>query len=550
MNTNADNQLAKQDRLSTNVISEGLSRTLSLVAGLASSVILVRSIDSSSSVWTEAHYNSLRYLTALGSILMPIILIGFTTAIIKVISEHSGDEERLPEIISFSFVAVTVAYVIVLIVTTVFGESIGWLSFRPDLKIYWVLVIVMILPSAYLRLIRSIFSGFQRMKLTLIADTVYNSMRLVLLLYLYLTNSFSIPSMLWLVIIYTSSGLIFAIGLVVSELHRRHILRFKWPSREIIKPIATVGSTFLVLSLLSANVNQVPIIFADIYKANSLEYLSFNISQSITFTIRSILMAPVAILLPNLTLLMRASGFEEVRERFNQFARILMPIFLFASLMVYVYGYAILGALYGTERLVAFLFLQAFSIGLFVVGLTNIYSSLITSMGRMRVLLVLGCAQAIIQITWIIVLAPVFGIIAIAYWWVTFIPLYLMQHYYCRTRFKVTIRAKLVARALVIGFVFLGFAFLTSESFKTILLLVPLHDEIYYIAILALAIPLWYIFLTFCMIGGLMNRTDMQNLAHFLRRIPPAWWVSRPFISRIERIERKRNTLRFAPENG
>ncbi|MHA2382869.1 MAG: hypothetical protein ACXACT_09850, partial [Candidatus Thorarchaeota archaeon] len=62
------------DSLSTNVLSEGFSRALSFLAGLASSVLLVRSVDPTSLLWTSAEYNSVKYLTALSSILLPMIL--------------------------------------------------------------------------------------------------------------------------------------------------------------------------------------------------------------------------------------------------------------------------------------------------------------------------------------------------------------------------------------------------------------------------------------------------------------------------------------------
>ena len=37
-----------------------------------------------------------------------------------------------------------------------------------------------------------------------------------------------------------------------------------------------------------------------------------------------------------------------------------------------------------------------------------------------------------------------------------------------------------------------------------------------------------------------MKLSDVENLKKFMRKIPPVWWVSKPLIGYIERIENRR----------
>ncbi|MHA1965661.1 MAG: lipopolysaccharide biosynthesis protein [Candidatus Thorarchaeota archaeon] len=525
------------DSLSTNVLSEGFSRALSFLAGLASSVLLVRSVDPTSLLWTSAEYNSVKYLTALSSILLPMILFGMTTAVIKIVSEYDNEKERITEIVTFAFSLIIGIYIVTILLTWIFGDSIGWLAIRPDLKVYWILVLISLLPISLFQLSSAVFSGLQRMKFNLVSNSVYNAVRLVLLVYLFVSEGFSISSMMWVIILFTISGTVCALTLLFREMKRRNLLRLSFPSSTLVRYIMSIGATFVILSLLSANVNQVPIVFADLFKASEAEYLNFNVSQSITMTLRQILMAPVAVLMPNLSLIMSSKGIADVRKRFNEIGRILMPTYLFASVVVYVFGYAFLGVLYGNEYAIAAPFLQAFSFNIFVAGLTNIYSILITSMGRMKALVLMGVSQALIQTIWILILAPIFGIIIIAYWWVTFIPLYLIQHYYTRTRFQVTIRARLILRSLVVGVATFIIGLVTSEFVKGALSFLPfITNELYYLVILSSIVPLWYVFLALSVLGGLIDRNDIANLSKFFRRIPPLWWISKPILGRIQKL--------------
>jgi O-antigen/teichoic acid export membrane protein len=460
-----------------------------------------------------------------------------TTAVIKIVSEYDNEKERITEIVTFAFSLIIGIYIVTILLTWIFGDSIGWLAIRPDLKVYWILVLISLLPISLFQLSSAVFSGLQRMKFNLVSNSVYNAVRLVLLVYLFVSEGFSISSMMWVIILFTISGTVCALTLLFREMKRRNLLRLSFPSSTLVRYIMSIGATFVILSLLSANVNQVPIVFADLFKASEAEYLNFNVSQSITMTLRQILMAPVAVLMPNLSLIMSSKGIADVRKRFNEIGRILMPTYLFASVVVYVFGYAFLGVLYGNEYAIAAPFLQAFSFNIFVAGLTNIYSILITSMGRMKALVLMGVSQALIQTIWILILAPIFGIIIIAYWWVTFIPLYLIQHYYTRTRFQVTIRARLILRSLVVGVATFIIGLVTSEFVKGALSFLPfITNELYYLVILSSIVPLWYVFLALSVLGGLIDRNDIANLSKFFRRIPPLWWISKPILGRIQKL--------------
>ena len=51
-----------------------------------------------------------------------------------------------------------------------------------------------------------------------------------------------------------------------------------------------------------------------------------------------------------------------------------------------------------------------------------------------------------------------------------------------------------------------------------------------------LVIPFWYLFIAVAAMVRLVNARDIANIESVLKIIPPAWWVSKPIMSRIARL--------------
>jgi O-antigen/teichoic acid export membrane protein len=544
--------IISRDSLSLNVLSESVSRGLSYVAGIISAALLVRSIDDVvGSIWTTTDYANLKVLMSWNQIILALLLVGLGTPIVKTISEHANKRESIGTVLTASLMTVTFVYIVIIITTTLFAEPIGFLN-DPDpilalsRRMLWPLVLFSLYPTAIIQITRSAFVGIQRVKKILIADISYNLSRILFLTYLFFTMTVTTFNVLLMFLITTLIATTISIILLLREMRAANITITLVGWSEIAKPLFSLASVFLVLGFVSAFFNYATTLFVDTF-GNNLDVTRFSISQSLIQTIKAFLYTPFAVLLPNLSNLASRGGFENLKGRFDETNRIIIPTLLFTFLVVIVFGNNMLGAVFGTEGtdssggLSANEFLFALSFGLFLLPLTGIYSNLLSALGRVKPLLITGVFSIVLQTAWIIFLQPLYGVIVIAYSWVVYIPVYIIYHIYCKRTFSLYVPAKYLGRILLLAILFLPLVMLTlllSENVLLLFVFIPFLTITTFSSLFRLlfVLPLWYIFIGISLAIGATSVRDLDNMKRMLKRIPPAWWVSRPLLNRIEKL--------------
>ena len=550
MNEDLD-YVVQSDSVQKNVLVNSISQVVALVVGLLSSSLLVRSIDISWSISDYAHIKVLMYWS---SFLLIIILLGLTTGIIKNVSESAHKRESMGSVIGVSLVSVIIMYLVTVIFTVFLAEQIGFLVGESaettiELRNLWILVLFAMFPSAILSLIGSVFTGLQRMNRSLYVNLVYNGSRGIILIYLFLTNMIGIREVLYMYLGTAVVGFLVAAFILRRELQIEGISLSIRGWREVSGPLFRVSLVIVALALLATFGNIIAPLIVD-YVGSDTDLARYAIAQRSIETIKAFLYAPFAVLLPNIAG-MRARG-EDVRfrTRFEDSYRIIIPALIFVFLAAFTFGPDLLGAIYGvraldvTGGLSAAQFFVVMSPILLIIPITTLYTQLMLAADRMKVLLVLGVFSITLQSVWTVLMIPWFGVFAMPFWWVIMFPVFISYHLYCMKSLRIHIRNSYLARALLLcglfGGVMIGTSFL-AEFVVSWLSFLPFmaYTTISSIAKLVFVIPLWYFFLAFCLILGLMRANDLDNLKKFLKQIPPLWWVSRPVIRVIENITLK-----------
>ena len=543
------------DSFSLNVLSESLSRAILLISGIVSSALLYRAIDIS---WSISDYANLKVLTYTNQVLSIIILAGLTSAVIRSVSQNVHKKNRIGSIIIISFGVITFCFLAVAFTTTFLAEPILFLVGETPaetalLRSLWIIVLLSMLPSAYLQIIRCVFTGLQRIKRILLIDVIYNLSRISILVYFFINTLITIENVLYMYLFTTVFGFMLALTIMYRELRKEQIvLRVKgW--REISKPLFEIAGVMLAVSLISSFGNFVAPLLVN-YFGTPTNMARYSIAQSMFTTIKSFLYAPFAVLLPNLAGMTARNEHDELKKRFEESNRIIIPTLIFATCTTISFGEFMLGMLYGgkgidsSNGLSAATFLIVLAPGLFTAPLSGIYSNLLFAFGKVKAMLGFGVLQVILQISWIVFLQPHYGVVVIAFLWVIGIPIFFLYHYYSKNSFNLFIKRNYFGKSFfVIGIYFIITIVLSNIGLYVVNLLsfLPLFDTttIRSFAVLAFAVPLWYIFIVLCLIFGLMDLSDLNNLKKFLKKIPPLWWVTKLFLNRIEEYLRRRNQL-------
>jgi O-antigen/teichoic acid export membrane protein len=544
--------IVKSDSVQKNVLVNSISQVVAVVAGLLSSSLLVRSIDIS---WTISDYAHLKVLTYWDGLFSIVIMLGLTTGVIKSISESAHDREALGSVIGVSLISVTAAFLAIAFVSVLLAEQIGFLAGETiettiELRAFWILVLLSLLPGAYYSIAGAVFVGLQRMNRTLYVNLAYNGSSSIILVILFLNNMIAVREVLYMYLGTTILAFIVSTFLLRRELKTEGISLSIKGWREISGPLFRVSSVILALALLATFGNIIAPLIVN-YVGTDTDLARYAIAQRSIDTIKSFLYAPFAIILPNMAG-MRARGEDlRFRTRFEEAYRIIIPALIFMFLAAFAFGPDILGAVYGvraldaTGGLSAANFFVVMSPILLIIPITTLYGQLILASDKMRVLLVFGVVIIALQSIWTILMQPLFGILAIPFWWVVFFPVFIGYHVYCKRTLKVHIRGSYLARALLLcglfGSIMIGMSFLAGFvvnglSFSPLMKYMTIKS----IAKLLFIIPLWYVFLAFCLILGLMRVQDLDNLKRFLKQVPPLWWISRPILRIIERATTKK----------
>jgi O-antigen/teichoic acid export membrane protein len=557
-----ENDFITKDTVSQNFIFESISRILVYVGGLVSSALLARSLDITS-LWTTSDFAHLKVLMNLNQVVMVFVILGLSTAVIMKVSENVGNRDNIGKIVSLALAVVTVGFILMTIATVSLLDTLDFLFEEnpiaiTQLKILWFLVLIGLLPSAYLNIAKSVFSGLQRRLQIMIVDVIFNVFRIVVLLCLFITALISIESVLYTFAL--ANILAFCIGFIVlrrafkKEGIKLTIRGWKAVSNSFMK----VCFIFAGLSFIAVFFNFVTPLFIQVYGSN-LDMTRFSWTQSTVFTIRSFLYAPFAVLLPNLAAYNAAGEKEKVRTRFAASNRVIVPSFLFAFAFLLVFGDAILGTIYGARALdttggySSLQYLQIMSANLLVIPLSGIYSNFLTAVGRLKILLVTGSGAVILQTLWIIILEPIFGVMIIALSWVVYIPVFLTYHIYCKRKYGLYISEHLLLKSLLVTLLFIPVAYLFSliATFTlNILLFISVFEltTIYSLARAMFAIPLWYIFIGILVLTKTMNLSDLDNLKKVLVKIPFAWWVSKPIFVYFKKYAKNNPDIMFQGE--
>jgi len=529
----------KMDRYSLNVVVESFSRFLSFAAGMLSSMMLYRSINWS---WTYEQYAAVKVFTNTANVLLPFVLMGISGAISRTVAEYSDDKDKLGETIGATILFITLSFLAVSGVSVflglenilnVDGSSIGLT--KETTSLYWAIVMVGLLPTAYMRVMNGIFKGIQQMKRILVARIVYNALRIGGLLFLFFNRVIIIPTVLWLNLIAVAASAALAL---VTLFHRMRINNIPWgftPSRDVISSLSQLAGVFLLSGLVSSNMNNVTVLWMNFFGSPE-NVAHFSIAQGISLTARQMLAAPLAVLGPNLAVEYSRGRHQEMQRKFNEACSMMIPTYTFSFAALFGFAGPILRVLYGYLGVASAPFLQLISFNLILTTIPIIYDYVYLASNDKRGLILSQISQAILQTIWVIVVTPIIGVNAIAIIWVAYIPYFILQYMYSRKYHNVAMSKRKLVGGVSIGLIFaMGMYFLSGFVWEIISSgLLPNIVEATIITILM--IPIWFLFLSILILLRLVDKKDLQNIERVLKVFPPAWWLSRPVVQRLKQM--------------
>jgi O-antigen/teichoic acid export membrane protein len=316
-----------RDRYSINLVAESVSRILSFVGGLISTVILWRSINAG--FWTTDEYGIIKVLSNANAALIPLVLLGINGAIVRVSAEYSTDQKKIGRVVGLGILLITLTYLITSLSTVFFGLDQALLVSAIDvgvgideLRYYWFLVLITMLPTAYLRISKSVFSGLQQSKRTTYVDILYSSTRIVFLLLFFITGFISINFVLLLnlgLALLAGSAAIFQL----AYLMRRAGIKWDFtPERSILRKLGRLAVVGLATSLVAAVSDNVTVLWINSY-GTLTDVGFFSIAQGISLTARMVLASSMATLVPNLTYEFEFGRLDRVKSKFSLHLRLL-----------------------------------------------------------------------------------------------------------------------------------------------------------------------------------------------------------------------------------
>ncbi len=535
--------------MSLNVIAESLSRVTVLLSGLITSALLFQATEQS---WSLADYGYLKTLMYWDSILNVFIMVGLGTAVVKSVSDSIQRPQSVGAAITMSLVAVTATTLAVSLLTVPLAELTGFLSLpsqppeiTAQLRALWILVVISILPGAYMTIAMSTFTGLQRTKRSLAANTVYNAGRVILILILFVYGMITITFVLYVYVLTAVLGFAVAALMLRQDLRQAGISLTLHGWGSVSGPLIRLSSVLFVLATLSLFGNFVsPLLVGVIGTVEELAV--YDVGYRTMTTIKQFVYAPLAILLPNLSSMYSRGEHSQMKERFNESIRIIVPFLVFAVLVCFFFGEAILTSVYGARAdvtvngmsPVSFFVLMAPA---FLLGtVSGLYNTVLNAATRLKPLFIIGLTTTVMQIVWVALMTPYLGVVAIALLWVALIPAILMSHLYSVRDTGLSIPRVFLLRLALLSLLLVPLTWLTSlaasYAVSSVSWLPFLSvNRLAALCNLAFAVPLWYAFIALCLLTGAMTGADLDNLRKFLKRIPPAWWISKPLLGFIEK---------------
>jgi O-antigen/teichoic acid export membrane protein len=533
----------ERDRYSLNVVAEYFSRALALIGGLVSTVILYRSIAAGS--WTADDYGAIKVLSSIHQVLLPVILLGLSGAVVRVAAEYTSDRERLGETVTASLAVITFMYLATATISIVFdfdvfllGSETGVIDLD-SLRLYWFVVLLTMLPSAYLRIVKSIFSGIQQMKRTVVLDIAYNLVRTLTLVYFFYEKLVTIYTILVLNLVLGLIVASMALGMLVRELKRNNIPWTVRPGRDVMQRLTRIASVFLIGSMVTANFNSVTVLWVNV--AGTLTDVGlFSIAQGITLTVRMILGAPLVALGPNLSMEYARGRMEQVERKFRESSRMIVPTNAFSFAALFAFATPILRVIYGADGVAATGFLQLLSFNIIIVVIPGVYTYVYLAADDMKGLLASSLIQIVMPTLWIIIFAPVIGVNAIALAWVSYIPIFFAFHWYSVSKYNIGMDIRHLVSTLSLAFSFAVGMYWMVNWLDGVVRLLPVIGIMQAGLVGLFVIPLWYLFIAVATFLRLVDLTDLENVESVLRIVPPTWWVSKPVILRLKKMAEDR----------
>jgi O-antigen/teichoic acid export membrane protein len=538
-----EEQAIERDRYSLNMVAESISRALSFIGGLVSTTILWRSVAAGS--WTIDDYGVLKVLANVNQLLLPIILLGITGALTRIIADYSSNRRRLGQTIGVSLVIITIAYITTAFVSIAFNLDILLLGDQAQavdvtsLRLFWFTIIITLLPTAYLRIVKASFSGMQLMKRTLYVDITYNSLRIVLLIGFFFSQLVTIINILLMNLALGVFASAIAFYILVREMKRNEIPWGFSLDNEVLKKLSRLSAVFLLSSLVTASLNNVTVLWVEEFGGlGDVGY--FSIAQGITLTARMILGAPIVALGPNLSLEYARGRLEEVERKFEEAYRMMIPTYAFSFAVLVAFATPVLRVIYGADSVGATGYLQLLAFNVIFIVIPGIYTYIYLAADDARGLLYSSVLQVIIQNAWILVVGIWWGVIAPATVWIVYIPFFIAQHLYAKKKHGLFMKMRIVGSRVALGIVFAAGMIVLVDILEILVEFIPTIGIMQAAIVCLFIIPLWYIYITVSVLIGHMNKTDLENMISVLKIILPAWWVTKPLMVKLISLTEKR----------
>ncbi|TET06492.1 MAG: hypothetical protein E3J86_14915 [Candidatus Thorarchaeota archaeon] len=540
-----------RDRYSINLVAEAVSRMLGFVGGLISTIILWRSINAG--FWTSDDYGIIKVLSNASVALLPLVLLGINSAIVRVSAEYSTDQKKIGRVVGLGILIVTLTYIVTAL-TTVFFELDQTLVVSAidkgvsivQLRYFWFIILITMLPTAYLRISKSVFSGLQQSKRTTYIDIIYNTIRIVVLILFFMSGFININFVLLL-----NLGLAILTGLL-AILQLAYLMKqagIKWdfvPEREIIKKLGRLAAVGLATSLVAVVLNNVTVLWINTY-GTLTDVGFFSIAQGVSLTARMVLASPMATLVPNLTYEFEFGRMDKVKRKFQEACRMIVPSYSFVFAVLFAFATPILRILYGADSHGAGVFLQILSFNLILITIPGIYTNLFLILDNLRAMLYACTLQILFSILWVVIFTPIIGIISISLIWIAYIPYFVIVHQYAKRKHDITMQMSNTIGIILLGLFFAGIMYYVQVAMSLFIQSWNLLNFVDAMLVTTLIIPFWYIFIAIATITGLVYKKDLENIERVFKIIRPAWWVSKPIIKKLYTIAKEHPHEHVAP---
>ncbi|RDE17838.1 MAG: hypothetical protein C4K49_00865 [Candidatus Thorarchaeota archaeon] len=530
------------DRYSLNLAAESISTVLSFLGGIVSTAILWRAIAWGS--WTTQDYGVVKVLTNAGLLLFPFIILGINSSVVRVVAEYACDRSKLAQAITGSLVIVLASSLTVIVCALLFRidlflleqKTVGVLS-PTQLFLFWVITLVTLLPSALLRLIQGAFQGLQIIKRTVIVDIVYNTVRILALIFLALTLQVTIANIL---VLNLGLGLIAAgsaIGLLLRETKRNSVLLYRRPGREVTGKLLKLASVFFVASIAGSGLTNLTVLWVNTY-GSLVDVGHYTIAQGIVVTATAVLHSPLIAMTPNLTVEYTKGQRDVLVRKFREGYRMLVPTLGFSFAMLFAFAHQILRIVFNETGVQTTTFLQLLSFSIFLI-VTAVYSYLYVALNDTRGLLYASLQQIAVQVIWVVTMAPLIGVNAVAMIWLSYLPYFFIQHRYSKRKHAISMDLHIVGKDIVVALFFAALMWVTVSIAQQLVSILPVFPVLQAALVGLLAIPFWYLFILVTVHLRLIDSTDMGNMERVLRIVPPVWWVSRPMVRHIRLLSER-----------